>query len=216
MGYLATTLSNLLKKITANPINRNAFELTLNLAGRIIQEFHLDVYSMLQTMYLAQLVCLIQTWTTSKFKRNNPRKATGPDCICACVMKDCASELAQILLITIFNKSVQEGTVQYDWRHANAMAIFKQDTRHNDANYRPVSLTSLCCKLSEHVIVSNTVRHLEKHKILNDCLHDLRAKRSCETLILTLYHELVSSLDKKNQTDMIILDFTKAFDHVPL
>ena len=59
------------------------------------------------------------------------------------------------------------------------------------------------------------VKHLERHNILNDCQHGLRAKRSCETQILTLYHELAASLDKKIQIDMIILDFSKAFDRVP-
>ena len=102
-----------------------------------------------------------------------------------------------------------------DWRHANVTAIFKKGTRHDAANYRPVSLTSLCCKLLEHVIVSKTVKHLERHNILNDCQHGFRAKRSCVTQILILYHELAASLDKKIQTDMIILDFSKAFDRVP-
>ena len=102
-----------------------------------------------------------------------------------------------------------------DWRHANVTAIYKKGTRHDAANYRPESLTSLCCKLLEHVIVSKTVKHLERYNILNDCQHGFRANRSCETQILTLYHELASSLDKKVQTDMIILDFSKAFDRVP-
>ena len=94
-------------------------------------------------------------------------------------------------------------------------AIYKKGTHHDAANYRPVSLTSLCCKLLEHFIVSKTVNHLERYNILDDCQHGFRAKRSCETQILTLYHELAASLDKKIQTDMIILDFSKAFDRVP-
>ena len=94
-------------------------------------------------------------------------------------------------------------------------AIYKKGARHYAANYRPVSLTSLCCKLLEHAIVSNMVKHLEKHDILNDCQHGFRAKRSCELQILTLYHEMAASLDKKTQTDMVILDFSKAFDRVP-
>ena len=105
--------------------------------------------------------------------------------------------------------------MRQDCRHVNVTAIFKKGTRHDAANYRPVSLTSLRCKLLEHVIVSKTVKHMERHTILNDCQHGFRAKRSCETQILTLYHELAASLDKKIQTDMIILDFSKAFDRVP-
>ena len=145
----------------------------------------------------------------------NPRKATGPDSIPARILNDFAIEIAPIPTV-IYNKSLQEGTVPDDWRHANVTAINKKGARHDAANYRPVSLSSLCCKLLEHAIVSNTVKHLEKHDILNDCQHGFRAKRSCETSqILTLYHELASSLDKKTQTDMVILDFSKAFDRVP-
>ena len=136
-------------------------------------------------------------------QRASPRKATRPDYIPVHDMKDFASELAAFLRI-IFNKSLQEGTVPNDWRHTNVVAIFKKGTSHDAASYWPVSLTSLCCKLLYHVIVSNTPRHLQKHKILNDFQHGLRAKRSCETQILTFYHELASSLDKKIQTNKMI------------
>lgn len=82
------------------------------------------------------------------------------------------------------------------------------------ANDRPVSLTSLRWYLLEHVIVSKTVKHLENHNILNDCQHGFRAKRTCEMQMLTLYHELASSVDKRIQTDMFILDLSKAFDRL--
>ena len=58
-------------------------------------------------------------------QKKNPRKATGPACIPARILKDCASELAPILTI-IFNRSHQEGLVPEDWRHANVIAILKR------------------------------------------------------------------------------------------
>ena len=67
-------------------------------------------------------------------QKTNPRKATGPDCIHARILKYCASELALILTM-IFNMSLQEGRVPEDWRHANVTAIFKKATRHDAANY---------------------------------------------------------------------------------
>ena len=126
----------------------------------------------------------------------NPRKATGPDSIPAPILNAFVTEIAPILTV-IYNKSLQEGTLPDDWRHANVTAINKKGARHDAANYRPVSLTSLCCKLLEHVIVSNMVKHLERHDILNDCKHGFRAKRSCGTQILTLYQELAASLDNQ-------------------
>jgi hypothetical protein len=41
------------------------------------------------------------------------------------------------------------------------------------------------------------------------------SKRSCETQLLTLSHELLNNLHTGKQTDLIILDFSKAFDKVP-
>ena len=74
----------------------------------------------------------------------------------------------------------------------------------------------MCCKLQEQIIVSNTMKHLEHHKILTDCQHSFRARRSCETQLVALCHELADSLDKNKQTNLVILmDFSKTFDGVP-
>ena len=49
---------------------------------------------------------------------------------------------------------------------ANVSAIFKKGDHFKASNYRPVSLTSLCCKIQEHIVTSNILRHLEEHDIL--------------------------------------------------
>ena len=157
----------------------------------------------------------ISTEGISKLLRNlNPHKASGPDEIPAKILKECSDELAPFLTI-IFKKTLVEGCLPLDWKTANVSAIFKKGDRHNAANYRPVSLTSLCCKVQEHILTSNIRKHLEEHSILTDSQHGFREKRSCETQLLTLIHELASNLDRGLRTDMIILDFAKAFDKVP-
>ena len=67
----------------------------------------------------------------------------------------------------------------------------------------------------EHILVSNILAHLDLHKILVDCQHGFRARRSCETQLLTLVHELTTGLDNGKRFDLAILDFSKAFDRVP-
>jgi hypothetical protein len=56
---------------------------------------------------------------------------------------------------------------------------------------------------------------VDAHQILIACQHGFRARRSCETQLLTLAHELLPSLDVGYQHDLTILDFSKAFDPVP-
>jgi len=57
--------------------------------------------------------------------------------------------------------------------------------------------------------------HFENNSILADCQHGFRSKRSCETQLLSLAQELHQNLEQKEQVDMIVLDFSKAFDKVP-
>ena len=97
----------------------------------------------------------------------NPRKACGPDMISARILKDLAVELPP-LLTAIYQKSFDCGEVPEDWRSANITPVFKKGDRFKASYYRPVSLTSLCCKIQEHIITSNILKHLEDNSILTD------------------------------------------------
>ena len=56
--------------------------------------------------------------------------------------------------------------------------------------------------------------HLDKYSILYRWQHGFRAKHSTDTKLTTFVHELSENLDQRKQTDVIILDFSKAFDKV--
>ena len=73
-------------------------------------------------------------------------------------------------LTTIFNTSIAKGEVPTDWRQANVIPIFKKGEKFLASNYRPVSLTCICCKLLEHIVVSNILKHLDLHNILSSRL----------------------------------------------
>ena len=151
-------------------------------------------------------------------RRLNLRKACGLDLLQTRILKDLADEIAP-LLTTVFQVSFRDGQVPKDWKTANVSAIFKKGDKFKASNYCPlvITLTSLCCKIQEHIITSNILKHLEEHNIQTDCQHGFRARRSCETHLLTLAQELISGLDKTHQhddADLIILDFSKAFDQV--
>ena len=49
----------------------------------------------------------------------------------------------------------------------------------------------------EHVIYSNIMKHLESENILFEWRDGFRSKRSTETQLLTMVHELSDSLDRK-------------------
>ena len=62
------------------------------------------------------------------------------------------------------------------WETANITPIFKRGDRTDLCNYRPLSLTSIPCKLMEHILESATYAHLETSQILTEKQHGFRKK----------------------------------------
>ena len=104
-------------------------------------------------------------------------KAPGPAKIVPRFLHDFAHILAESL-VEIFNKSVEISEVHDDWQTANVVPIFKNKERYKPSSYRPVSLTCICCKIMEHVIASNLIKHLNMRKIFYEWQHGFRNKTS--------------------------------------
>ena len=144
----------------------------------------------------------------------DPNKASGPDNIPNKILKLCAKELAPAIT-HIFNQSLNTGILPVDWKNANISPIFKKGNKHDPSNYRPVSLTSVCCKTLEHIICRHILSHLEHHKILTPLQHGFRSGHSCESQLIITMNDILSMYDQRKQIDMVILDFSKAFDTIP-
>jgi len=95
------------------------------------------------------------------------------------------------------------------------MPVFKKRGRADPANYHPVSLTSIACKLLEHIACSHIRKQTDRYNILGEANHGFRAKHSTETQLLLTTHDMLKNRDMGKQLDVAILDFSKAFDTVP-
>ena len=124
----------------------------------------------------------------------NVHKASGPDGLNARVLKECSNEISPILAL-IYNESLARGEVPDEWRQANVSPVFKKGEKYDAANYRPVSLTCICCKTLEHILVSNINKHIALDSILADCQHGFRSQRSCKTQLVQFVHDIISNLD---------------------
>ena len=144
----------------------------------------------------------------------NVNKAAGPDGIPNKLLKACAEEVAP-LLTNIFQLSLDTGELPEDWKTANVIPLFKKGDKCLPQNYRPVSLTSICCKFLEHIVCKHVLTHLERHKILTDLQHGFLSGHSCESQLIITLNDLYEAYNGKDQVDLVIIDFSKAFDTVP-
>ena len=80
-------------------------------------------------------------------------------------------------LTDIFHKSLSSGVIPDDWKKANITCIFKKGNKQDPGNYRPVSLTSVICKLLERTVREEIVNHLSVNKLLSDSQFGFRKKK---------------------------------------
>jgi len=129
------------------------------------------------------------------------------------VLKELADVIAPILTV-IFRASYDRGEVPEDWTKATVTPVYKKGQRYNAENYRPISLTCVCCKLMEHIVTSHIMKFAESNNILYPLQHGFRKGRSCETQLLEFTDDITSNMEAGKQTDVLIMDFSKAFDKV--
>ena len=66
----------------------------------------------------------------------------------------------------------------------------------------------------EHVVTSHIMSHADRHNILYPLQHGFRSKRSCETQLVEFVDDITINMSNGKQTDILIMDFSKAFDKV--
>ncbi len=144
----------------------------------------------------------------------NVSKSPGPDNMHPHVLKE-LSPVINTPLATIMQKSLQEGIVPQSWKSANVTPIYKKGPKSDCGNYRPVSLTSILCKLLESIIRDHLVKYIDANDLLSACQHGFVSGRSCSTQLIECLDTWMDLLDRGDSLDVVYLDFAKAFDSVP-
>jgi hypothetical protein len=149
-----------------------------------------------------------------RLSKLDPHKAPGDDGIHPHVLSRCSSACA-VPLAMIFNKSLQSGVIPEKWRLANVTALHKKGSRLDPGNYRPVSLTSVMCKVLERIVRDTLLDYLYANHLIAKEQHGFVRNKACITNLLESLDIITNSLAYKLWIDLILLDFAKAFDKVP-
>lgn len=84
----------------------------------------------------------------------------GSDLITAKFLKNTVLH-SSVILAHIFQQSLDRHTVPADWKVGKVVPIHKSGKKDSPNNYRPISLTSIPCKILEHILYSHSVTFLE-------------------------------------------------------
>ncbi|XP_065654771.1 uncharacterized protein LOC136081386 [Hydra vulgaris] len=87
----------------------------------------------------------------SKLKSLKDNKSPGADKLCSIVLKNCATSFT-LPLTLIFRESLKTSQLPIQFKSANVTPIYKKGDKTVASNYRPISLTSIPCKILESII----------------------------------------------------------------
>ena len=107
--------------------------------------------------------------TLKKLKRN---AAAGPDGLPPILFKETASNIAYPLAI-MFRSFIDLHALPSEWKLSHITPAFKKGSPVDPFNYRPISLTSCCCKVMESIIAQDQIllKFLDVHKLISKNQH---------------------------------------------
>ena len=139
----------------------------------------------------------------------DPGNEVRPDHLQPRVLKECAAEIVRRLAYCWINQSLLE----HFRMPRNKLTL---DPKHADKeNYRQISLTSIECKVCEKIVKEREINFWQDLWVLDEIHFGFLEGKSTVTQLLTCYYDWVSSRNKSTPTDVVFLDFTKAFYSVP-
>lgn len=159
-------------------------------------------------------VFVTQQQIRNKIRKLRKDAAPGPDGITPSILQR-LEESVVVPLEIIFNMAIESGDSPQDWKIANVTPIFKKGTKGDPGNYRPVSLTSVPCKIFESIVKDRVMSHLLDNNLIRNSQHGFMPGRSCATNLVEFMDFVTRSVDEGKPVDIFYLDFAKAFDKVP-
>ena len=136
----------------------------------------------------------------------------GPDGIHPRLLRSCPAIARPLYLI--YSESLSLGSVPLLWKTSEVIPIFKKGVRSDPLNYRPISLTSVCCKTLERAIAEQLTLFLEENNLLSRDQFGFRRGRTVQDQLPLAYESVTKWYDEGSVVDVILFDFAKAFDVV--
>ena len=145
-------------------------------------------------------------------KELNISKSPGPDEIGARLLTELSENIC-LPLQKIFETSIKTSSIPDEWKDAKISAIYKKGNKKLACNYRPISLTSVVCKCMEKIIRNHIISYMKVCSVLfSQKQYGFISGRSTVLQLIKILDEWTSEMDKGNYTDVIYMDFQKAFD----
>ena len=115
------------------------------------------------------------------------------------------------VLAMMINNSFEFGIFPEPLKTARVVPIYKEGSKTEVSNYRPISLLSSFSKIYEKTMHGRLLEHLERNDSLFELQYGFRPGRSCEHALLNAQNTILNSLNKKQVALLLLIDFSGSF-----
>ena len=149
--------------------------------------------------------------TISKMKATG---STGEDDISVRMIKQAQNELEPILL-HLFNMIVRTTTFPESLKTSKVVPIRKTGKEPDSSDgWRPVNLVAAISKILERIFLRQILEHLDTNELIGHSHHGAVRFKSTQSLVSELHDKLIEDLDKDDDSALVVLDQSKAYDVV--
>lgn len=159
-------------------------------------------------------IIFYESQVADKLHKLKLNKSPGPDMLHPRVLYEIKNELVSPLTF-LFNKSLNSAVLPEEWKSSLVSVLHKKGKKDSIENYRPISLTCICCKIMESIVRDYVMDYFMTNQLFSDKQYGFIRGRSTVLQLLKVADDWVRSLDEGSQVDIIYTDFEKAFDKVP-
>ena len=130
------------------------------------------------------------------------------------------SNMAHLLaepITYLFNLSIRNSTVPDQWRSSSITPIAKIPCPASEADYRPISITPVLCRLLEKSVVRLYIYPVLTDPVENRLFVDqfaFRPSGSTSAALIAITDFILNSLNTEPYVRLVSLDFSKAFDTI--
>jgi hypothetical protein len=158
-------------------------------------------------------ICFTEDKVLRAIKKLKPSRSSGPDGFSSLLFKKLSPALTEPLSL-LYSSFMSVGQVPSSWTHAIVTPIYKGGSASELSNYRPISLTSVACKIMERIIVTDLLDYLRVNNIISNHQHGfLSGKSTCTNLLETL-NDWTLAIKNRRSITVAYIDYQKAFDAV--
>ena len=144
-----------------------------------------------------------------------PTRFVSDDNISVWALKQAQQQLNPPLL-QLVNTIISTGIFPQQLKTTKIVPVQKPNKPSTSSEgWRPVNIVAALAKVTEKVLLSQIMEFLKDNNLISHIHHGSVQAKSTQTLVIEIYDQLIQNINNDQDTALVLLDQSKAYEMVP-